>query len=210
MLLLENRALLDGYRRGRRDALASIFEHYAPQVARWITGGFDYVARGQRARFRGFSSPYDQHDLISEVFRLAFEERARLGYSGVTPFEGYLFAITRNAVLKRIGVREPKLADEEAIASVPDSNPSPEETVAREEERALVRRFLDELSEEERGFVEIRFSEQRSQQEVAETLGWTRKRVRLREESIRQKLTRFLKRARGKSEVLEALSDEAR
>ena len=208
--MIENRALLDGYRRGRREALSEVFEHYAPHVARWISGGFDYLSGGQRVRFRGFSSPYDQHDLIGEVFRLAFEERARLGYSGVKPFEGYLFAITRNAVLKRIGAREPPLADEDAIASVPAPDPSPEESVAREEERALVHRFLDELSEEERSFVEIRFHEQRSQIEVAEALGWSRKKVRIGEDSIRQKLTRFLKRARGTSELMEALSDEAR
>ncbi len=206
---MENRALLDGYRRGGQDALGAVFEHYAPRVARWITGGFDYVARGQRVRFRGFSSPYDQHDAISEIFRLAFEERARLGYSGVKPFEGYLFAITKNAVLKRIGVRERSLGDD-ALAGMAAPDPSPEETVAREEERAIVRRFLEELSEEDRSFVDIRFTEQHSQLEVAEALGWSRKKVRIREESIRQRLTRFLKRTRGKNEVLEALHDEAR
>jgi RNA polymerase sigma factor (sigma-70 family) len=210
VLLIENRALLDGYRSGQREALAAVFEHYAPHVARWISGGFDYLSGGQRVRFRGFSSPYDQHDLIGEIFRLAFEERARLGYSGVKPFEGYLFAIARNAVLKRIGAREPPSIGEEAIASVPAPDPSPEESAAREEERALVRRFLGELSEEERGFVDIRFQEQRSQNEVAEALGWSRKKVRIREEAIRQKLTRFLKRARGTSELVEALSDETR
>ena len=207
---MENRALLDGYRRGRREALSQVFEHYAPHVARWITGGFDYVAGGSRVRFRGFTSPYDQHDIMGEIFRLAFEERARLGYSGVKPFEGYLFAITRNAVLKRIGARQPKLAEPEEIESVPASDPSPEENVAQAEESALVRRFLEELSEEERGFVDIRFAEQRSQHDVAEALGWSRKKVRIREEAIRQKLTRFLKRARGKSELVEALGDEAR
>jgi RNA polymerase sigma-70 factor, ECF subfamily len=208
VLLVENRALLDGYRRGRREALGAVFEHYAPKVARWIAGGFDYLARGERVRFRGFASPYDQHDVISEVFRLAFEERARLGYSGVKPFEGYLFAIAKNAVLKRIGARDAVLTDD--FDSVPAPDPSPEENVAREEERALVRRFLGELSEEERGFVELRFVEQRSQGEVGDALGWTRKKVRIREDALRQKLTRFLKRARGSSELVEALSDEAR
>jgi RNA polymerase sigma factor (sigma-70 family) len=206
---MENRALLEGYRRGRREALATIFEHYAPRVARWITGGFDYVAGGERVRFRGLASPYDQHDLIGEIFRLVFEERARLGYSGVKPFEGYLFAITKNAVLKRIGAREPSVT-EEVLATIPAPDPSPEESVAREEERALVRRFLEELSEEERAFVELRFVEQRSQLEVAGALSWTRKKVRIREDAIRQKLTRFLKRTRGSSELVEALSDEAR
>jgi RNA polymerase sigma factor (sigma-70 family) len=206
VLLVENRALLDGYRRGQKQALEQLFEHYGPRVARWVSAGFDYLAGGQRVRFRGFSSPYDQHDAIGEVFRIAFEERSRLNYSGVKPFEGYLFAITRNAVLKRIGQHDRSVSDEDAIASAPALDPSPEEKVAQAEEQALVRRFLGELSEEERAFVELRFSEQLPQLEVAEALGWTRKKVRIREETIRQKLTRFLKRARGTSELVEAAS----
>ena len=100
MLLVESRSLLDRYRRGDREALTAVFEHYAPKVGRWVSGGFVYKVGDTRHRFRGFASPADAHDCIHEVFRRAFEASARTQYSGLSPFEGYLLAITRNVVLK--------------------------------------------------------------------------------------------------------------
>ena len=66
-----------------------------------------------RQRFDGFRSAVDVHDVVHEVFRRAFEPRAREAYSGLTPFPGYLFVITRNVVLRRLdkGRREEGLDD---------------------------------------------------------------------------------------------------
>src|SRR5687768_1314470 len=192
MLLVEDRALLDAFRRGERAALEHVFEHYAPRVSRWVTVGFAFSSKGVERRFRGFRSAVDAHDAIHEVFRAAFEERARHGYSGLAPYEGWLFVVTRNVVMKKLGVRELDLAGDVELEVLASSDPTPEEIVAREEENQIVRAYLATLSEDERRFVALRFSEQQSQHAVGEALGWSRKKVRICEESIRRGLTRFL------------------
>jgi RNA polymerase sigma factor (sigma-70 family) len=212
VLLVENRELLDGYRRGDTAAFDRIFDHYAPKVAGWVTRGFMYTTKDGRERFRGLGSAVDVHDAIHEVFRAVFDTPARTSYSGLQPFESYLFVITKNHVLGKLGAKahlfERTSADlEEAIAS---EEPSPEEIVAREEERKVVRGYLATLSEEELRFVDLRFTEQLPQEKVGEALGWTRKKVRLKEAAIRSGLTRYLKRQRGTSEVREVLHDGAR
>jgi RNA polymerase sigma-70 factor (ECF subfamily) len=201
--------VLDAFRRGEAAALERVFLHYSPRVAAWVTGGFGYKTKTSARRFAGFRSAADIHDAIHETFRAAFEQRSRDAYSGLVAYEGYLFAITKNVVLRKLGKSEP-VVDGEELDELASVEPSPEDLVAREEENQRVREYLATLSEEERGFVTLRFSEQMSQHAVAEKLGWGRKKVRLLEESIRSGLTRFLKRNRGSAEVKEVLHDDAR
>jgi RNA polymerase sigma factor (sigma-70 family) len=202
VLLTTDRALLDGYRRGDRAALERIFEHYAPAVARWVQGGFTFRSQEGERRFDGFRSAVDAHDAIHEVFRAVFEGSARSSYSGLTPFEGYLFVTTRNVVLKRLRVRDRDRPIESAVMEeVPSNEPSPEERVQREEEVQMVRAFLATLDDEERSFVELRFVEQLPQNTVGDRLGWSRKKVRIKEAAVRQALIRFLKRRRGSREL---------
>lgn len=211
MFLMENRDLLDRYRSGEREALSLVFLHYSPSVLKWVSTGFYYRTKDTRARFSGLRSPSDQHDVVSEVFRKIFERGARLGYSGLKPFEGYLFAVARNTILRRVGVKSPKtVSDDRIIDSIPTEERSPEDNVARAQEHALVRRFLEQLGAEDRRFVELRFMEDRSQAKVAETLSWTRKKVRIREEKLRTTMTRYFKRARTTGELEEALVHAAR
>lgn len=211
MLLVSDRALLDGFRRGETAALERVFDHYAPSVAKWASGGFVLKSRHGSHRFTGFRSAADLHDVIHEVFRAAFEPRARQSYSGLTAYEGYLFIITRNLVAKRMGHRNLEVFEEASkLERIASEEPTPEETAAREEERNIVRAFLTTLDDDQTRFVALRFTEQRSQAEVGEALGWSRKKVRIQEESIRRNLTRFLKRARGTAELKEALHDAAR
>lgn len=210
MLLTQDRALLDGYRRGDRAALERVFEHYGPSVARWVSGGFGFKTQEGDRRFDGFRSAVDVHDTIHEVFRAVFEARARQAYSGLTPFEGYLFVTTKNVVLRRLRIKDrDRPVEKEVFESIPSNEPSPEDRVAKEEEVLQVRAFLAGLPNEDRHFVELRFMEQLSQNDVAEKLGWTRKKVRLRETSVRESLVRFFKRQRGTKEIVEEVAHDS-
>jgi RNA polymerase sigma factor (sigma-70 family) len=212
MLLLEDRELLDAYRQGETRAFERIFDHYAPIVARWVTRGFSYATSEGRTRFRGLTSAVDVHDAIHEVFRAVFDAPARTSYSGLQPFEGYLFVITKNCVLRSLGARSYvfERSAEDLDESFPADAPTPEEAVAREEERSVVREYLATLGAEEKRFVELRFEEQLPQEKVGKALRWSRKKVRLKEGAIRAGLLRFLKRRRGTAEVREVLHDGAR
>lgn len=202
MLLATDRTLLDGFRRGDRAALERVFEHYAPSVARWVSAGFTFKSKEGDRRFDGFRSAADVHDTIHEVFRSVFEASARTSYSGLTPFEGYLFVTTKNVVLRRLRVKDRDRAiDLDRIDTLVSQDPSPEESVAREQEILLVRGFLSTLDDGDRRFVELRFVDQLPQLEVGDRLGWSRKKVRLREAAVRQGLIRFMKRSRGTREA---------
>jgi RNA polymerase sigma-70 factor (ECF subfamily) len=175
--------------------------HYGPQVSRWIGGGFTFKTSDGARRFDGFKSAVEVHDAVHDVFRAAFEERARLGYSGLAPFEGYLFIIAKNVVLRRLRIQDRSRPLEEGQAeALPSAEASPEERVMREEQVLVVRAFLATLPEEDRRFVELRFSEQLPQNTVGDRLGWSRKRVRIKEDDVRERLVRFLKQRRGSAE----------
>lgn len=200
--LTQDRAALDGYRRGDRATLGRVFEAHAERVARWATAGFVFTSGNDRHRFDGYKSAVDVHDVVNEVFRAVFEERARTAYSGLTPFEGYLFVITKNVVVRRLSKTRRELpVDIASMESLASEHDGPEEHAVREEEVMMVREFLSTLTEEERRFTELRFSEQRPQAEVGGALGWTRKKVRREEETIRERLVRFMLRRRGTKEL---------
>lgn len=211
MDLTQDRAALEGYRRGDRGVLERLFVHHGKDVARWAAGGFTFKSGAETRRFDGFRSAVDVHDVVHEVFRAVFEERARSSYSGLTPFGGYLFVVTKNVVMKRLR-REDRTRplEPETLEEVPTEGATPEEHTLKEEELGMVREYLATLSEEERRFVELRFGDDLPQIEVGGALGWTRKKVRIKETTIRQGLMRFLLRKRGTKELGEVQHDGAR
>ncbi len=208
--LMEDRGRLEAFRRGERDALASVFDQYAPRVASWVAGGFSFRSGTERRRFDGFRSAADAHDVVHEVFRRAFEAKARTRYSGLEPFDSYLFVITRNTSLSRLKRVDLATCSIDEAQQIESPEPSPEERVASAEDRAKVRAFLATLTEEERRFAELRFVERLSQVEVARRLEMTRKKVRRTETAIRGALVRHLKRGRGTLEIEEAAHEGSR
>src|SRR5262249_47400158 len=108
-LLLESRPLLDGFRRGDQAALLAVYRHYVRDVARFLTRGFSFSSDGKPCMFRGFAGGYEIEAALQEVFRRAFEERARLAYNGIDPYRPYLLRIARNAVINDLKSRHPIL-----------------------------------------------------------------------------------------------------
>jgi RNA polymerase sigma-70 factor (ECF subfamily) len=198
LYLAENRALLDGYRRGDPEVLALVFEHYYPQVVQLVQEGFSFQSGGSSLRFKGYRHSADLFDVVHEIFRAAFEEKARRGYGGLRPFGGYLHVIGRNLIVSRLR-RDSRLVEtesEEVLAAIPSSAPNPEDALVRGQERAAVTDFLSGLPAEEREFARLRFEEDLAQEAVAREMGVGRKKVRLLETKLRQKLGSFL-RSRG-------------
>src|SRR5262245_56542135 len=105
-LLLEQRALLDRFRRGERLALEEVYRHYAPEVAAFLQRGFTFMSGGRHLRFAGYRQPFDLDNALQETFVRAFKESARLGYDGLNPYKSYLLAIARNLVLDELRRRE--------------------------------------------------------------------------------------------------------
>lgn len=91
-LLKTDRALLDRFRAGDREALTKVYWEYVRKVERLLS-----------ARFRIGAS--ELADLVQEVFLCAFSEKSRRAYDGIRDYGPYLCAIARNILLHWSRVR---------------------------------------------------------------------------------------------------------
>jgi len=104
---------------------------------------------------RRVSSRETAEDLTSEVFHKALTNLNRFEWRGV-PFVGWLFRIASNAI---VDLEDP---EEIAVAEV---------DVADAIHRARLFRLVEELPEDQRRVVVMRFAEERSIREIANEIG---------------------------------------
>jgi RNA polymerase sigma-70 factor (ECF subfamily) len=194
-----DRALLDAFRRGDRDALGAVYYEHVDAVAALVRRGF--VIESQGHRFVPGARDLDaEHELTQEVFTRAFGERARLAYDGLRPYRPYLLRIAKNLLIDRLRLRG---RDTVSVDEVPDG--ADEEDVAESGEQdhedalhwkrlsEIAQAYLADLDEEARTFIRLRFEEERSQDEVASLMKTTRRRVRTLEDRVEVELMRRLK-----------------
>lgn len=208
MILLESRELLDGFRRGDKNALLAVYRHYVRDVTRFLMAGFSFDSGGQRCTFRGFRGGYEIEAALQEIFRRAFEERARLAYNGIDPYKPYLLRIARNAVINDLKSRHPILFRFRAGGAVileptPEADPdalrspvfSPEEQHEAKEVGDLVAKFLGALDVQGREVFRLRFEEGLSAEETGKRLGLTRSQIRTRESKMRAAFLEHMQRS---------------
>jgi RNA polymerase sigma factor (sigma-70 family) len=197
MFLCGDRPLLDAFRRGERQALAQVYDHYYPAVVELASRGFTFESGGATMRFRGAMGSADLFDLVHDVFTAVFEERARLGYSGTSPYGAYLAQVTRNRIITRLRAdQRVRLEPQEAADQSGDEPPpSPEDELMARQSQEAVKAFLDRQDETVRTLARLRFGDDLSQDQAAQALGLTRKKVRHLEDRLRRDLTRHLHRA---------------
>ncbi len=206
-LLLQDRRLLDAFRRGERQALERVYRHYFDDVYRLASHGF-FTKNGLRVP--AIVNESDRLDLVQDIFIKAFGERARMSYDGLGPYRPFLMQLARNLRidgLRRSGreLSESQFQTAEGDAlnldALIESNrelPSlaPEDQLAWKQLRAETLNYLNSVDPECRQLVECRFVEELSQAETAKRLGTTRRRVRTLEAGVVQGLRRHLDRLR--------------
>jgi RNA polymerase sigma-70 factor, ECF subfamily len=210
MIFSERRELLDRFRSGDQSALLEVYRFYVKDVVRFLTRGFAFESEGRPLSFRGFRGGYEVEAAVQEVFRRAFEERARLAYDGIHPYRPYLLRIARNAVINDLKSRQPILfrfrvgrpviiESDSASALDPDliSSPerSPEEVLESEEVAKLVDTFKRTLDERGLGVFRCRFEEGLSAEEAGRRLRLTRSQVRTTESKVRASFLEHMQRS---------------
>jgi RNA polymerase sigma-70 factor (ECF subfamily) len=174
--------------------MAAVFQCYSDEVLCYLRAVFSFDSGGRPLRFSGLQQRFDLHDVLAETFRRAFEQRARLAYDGISPYEIYLKRIARNLVIDRLrALRRTADDDPRAAARLAAAGPSPEQAAQEAECARLVRSFVASLAHDERRLVALRFQEDLGQEEVARRLGKTRRWVRTREARLRHRLVVFLR-----------------
>ena len=129
-------------------------------------------------------------DLTSEVFHKALSNLRRFEWRGA-PFASWLLRIAANAIADRAG----RAGKELAVEDPPELGKEASALVDLEEveRRARLFRLVDELPDDQRCVIALRFAEEKSIREIAEELGRT-------EGAVKQLQFRALQSLRAKIE----------
>ncbi len=188
-----------------------VYRHYVKGLGHFLQKGFSFRSGERFFYFKGYRSPFDLHNAVQEVFRRAFEEKARLSYNGINSYSNWILAIARNMVINQFRDREiPFSAFEdrsdgekrqfenemtEEYSGVLYGSASEKQDLALEHAqlKQLLGNFMEQLSEEDRELVRLRYTEGLGQEEAARELKSTRMKVRTQEAKVRRRLVGFLR-----------------
>ncbi|MBI5549734.1 MAG: sigma-70 family RNA polymerase sigma factor [Deltaproteobacteria bacterium] len=197
--LVEDRELLDRFRRGDRAAWAEVYREYAPALLAMLVDGFVFESRGRRMRFKGVREACGRDNAVQEVFARAFAPAARTAYDGLRPFGSYLFFIARNYLLDVLQQQDRERPGLEAVPEetcdpgATHGGSGPADDLERQEVAALCQGFVDSLEPPVRDLFELRFRQQESIQEVARRLGTTEHRVKQTEKILKKRFFVLMK-----------------
>jgi len=184
-LFADNRALLDRFRRGERDALAKVYYHYVDEVATLARRGFTIESSGH-AVIRGVDRERER-EIVQETFAKAFAEKARLAYDGIQPYRPYLLRIAKNLMIDRFRAERRDVPDGEPVEAV-----ALPEDLHWKQLAAATAEHVATLDPESRRLIALRFEQELSQDEVATQMGVSRRRVRTLEDRVQHGLRKWL------------------
>jgi RNA polymerase sigma factor (sigma-70 family) len=191
-IFANDRELLDRFRRGDRDALVRVFEHYVDDVATLARRGFTIESSGHVV-VHGVGRD-EQRELVQDTFAKAFADKARVAYDGLSPYRPYLLRITKNLMIDRhrAGQKQARTTPLDALdAAELAAEPPPD--IEWQRLAAATREYVATLDREHRELVRLRFEEGGSQDAVAGALACTRRRVRTLEGEVQDGLRAWLK-----------------
>jgi RNA polymerase sigma-70 factor (ECF subfamily) len=140
--------------------------HFGAVYEKYFEVVYAYVAR--RVRDRAATE-----DLTSEVFRKALAHLPRFKWTGA-PFAAWLLRIAANLIADRAKrVAREEQSDSEELADRGRSAQAQQSDLEAAERRAQVIRLVDELPEDQRRVVRMRFAEEKSIGEIAAQLNRT-------------------------------------
>lgn len=186
--LHEDRAFLDAFRRGERDALARVFALYVADVTTTLRAGVAVDVDGQRVRLAAGLPESEIEVMIQDTFLRAFTPSARAAYDGLRPFGAYLATIARNLLIDRGRrlLRETRTMVPLQSADLPEPDAAdPAWQVEEAQLKIILDKLKAELPEDQRAVFACRFEQQLSIRETAKALGLTIIVVRRRDTRLR-------------------------
>jgi len=132
-------------------------------------------------------------DLISEVFLDVWRQADR--FEGRSAVSTWLLAIARFKALSALRRRPDEELDDEAAAAIEDTSDNPEESLAKKDKSAVIRKCLEGLSADHREIIDLVYYHEKSVEEVAEIVGIPENTVKTRMFYARKKLAELLKAA---------------
>jgi RNA polymerase sigma-70 factor (ECF subfamily) len=135
---------------------------------------FEYLfIRYRDALMRLFEQRLDEKTMASDLLQETFIKVYLHinNYSKSYTFGQWIYAIARNTLVDHLRRRADDISIDERFRAPLATTPSPEESVIINQTRAHFYTALEELSEEYREVIEMRFLEEYSYEEIAEKLG---------------------------------------
>jgi RNA polymerase sigma-70 factor (ECF subfamily) len=154
---VDDNLLLKKAQDGDAEAFGELYEQYSPAVFRFIYAHID--------------NRLDAEDLTEDVFFRTWRSLPGYQDQGV-PFIALLFRIARNAIIDhyRRTAQQRNLTSIEDII-VHDGRPGPAETLITNLEHQEVRQVLEQLREDYRTVLALRFLSELSPEETAKVMG---------------------------------------
>jgi RNA polymerase sigma-70 factor, ECF subfamily len=109
-------------------------------------------------------------DLTSDVFHKALANLHSFEWRGV-PFAGWLLRIAANMIVDRLKRGGKEVTGQDDLPDVPDPGARPK--LEEADECARLFRLVDELPQDQRRVIGMRFAEEKSIREIAQALGRT-------------------------------------
>ncbi len=198
--ILEDNALLHGFKRGDPAALHRLYSVYVNDIVEFLKRGFTFDAGASRLHFHGFKEPWHLENAVQEVFIKAFSEAARMSYDGIRPYRNFLFRIAKNTVIDDFRQKKSDALNVDELSPVddhesrlPDETVNPEQDLEDKQLRAKVEAYIDELDKETRSLFEVRFVQGESVEDSARMLGISEYRVKRDEKRIKKQFFQRLK-----------------
>jgi RNA polymerase sigma factor (sigma-70 family) len=169
-------ALLEGARRGDREALEELFGRLYPRVQRMVHG---HLARDMRQGRPWLAARFSTGDVVQEVFRSVLQDLDAFSGSGEEALIGYIAMVVRNRLIDAIRFHEASRRDgrrggsETAVWREPGQDEGPAAAAATAEEVRRLHEALEEFPERERLLLRARYEGTRSLRELAEQLGYS-------------------------------------
>jgi RNA polymerase sigma-70 factor (ECF subfamily) len=151
----DDRALIQAFLSGNRDAFDVIVERHRKQVYQLC--------------YRFLGNHEDASDLTQDVFVRAFKGLHK--FKGDSALGTWLYRVGVNACLNRVALKTPKLETIEPEQHVDQRQPDAHELVARGERAVVVRRAIAQLPPKQRATLVLRIYQEMSHEEIATVLG---------------------------------------
>lgn len=155
--VVDDHQLLKSAKDGDTEAFGFLYERYAERVFRFL--------------FAHLDNRLDAEDLTEEVFLRVWRSLPNFREQGV-PFLAFIFRIARNALIDHYR-RSSQVKNQVSIeeVSIRDGNPGPGESALSSLEREELRISLEQLREDYRTVLVLRFLSELSPEETAQVMG---------------------------------------
>ncbi len=185
--------LLKFAQEGNTEAFGAIYERFADKVYRYLNAHL--------------GNSLDAEDITEEVFIRVWRSLPDYHERG-TPFLSYVFRIARNALIdhyRRERRTAGQLSSEDVM--IADHKPGPGEVVSQQMEHKELREALDDLKDDYRNVLVMRFLSDMSPEETAHAMGRSAGAVRVLQHRALAALRTKFEKSKGKRDGRKARRD---